>query len=111
MPDLYNRLFEDVRFREGLKACLNCGTCTAICPAAEFYDYQPRKIVDILQTKDEEQIEALLKSDTIWYCGECMSVRFTYSGNALVKLLLANSKSPMVIWISSASGSLGVDCR
>ena len=49
------------------------GTCTAICPAAEFYDYQPRKIVDILQNRDDGQIEELLKSETIWYCGECMS--------------------------------------
>lgn len=48
MTDLYNKLFEDVRFREGLKACLNCSTYTAICPAAEFYDYQPRRILDIL---------------------------------------------------------------
>lgn len=71
--DLYAILARDVRFTEGLKACLNCGTCTAICPAAEFYDYQPRKIVDTLQTRDDAQIEALLKSDTIWYCGECMS--------------------------------------
>ena len=70
---LYERLTEDVRFVEGLKACLNCGTCTAICPAAEFYNYQPRQIAEILQSRDEERIEALLRSDTIWYCGECMS--------------------------------------
>ena len=73
MTDLYAKLTEDVRFREGLKACLNCGTCTAICPAAEFYNYQPRLILDILQTKEDAQIEDLLKSNTIWYCGECMS--------------------------------------
>ena len=73
MGKLYDKLAEDVRFIEGLKACLNCGTCTAICPAAEFYNYQPRQIVDILQTRDDEQIEALMKSETIWYCGECMS--------------------------------------
>jgi heterodisulfide reductase subunit C1 len=73
MGELYDRLASDVRFVEGLKACINCGTCTAICPAAEFYNYQPRKIADILQTRDDEQIEALMKSDTIWYCGECMS--------------------------------------
>lgn len=71
--NLYQLLSQDVRFVEGLKACMNCGTCTAICPAAEFYDYQPRQIVDILQTRDDEKIEALLKSETIWYCGECMS--------------------------------------
>lgn len=73
MGALYDRLREDIRFVEGLKACLNCGTCTAICPAAEFYNYQPRQLVDILQTRDDEKIEELLKSDTIWYCGECMS--------------------------------------
>ena len=73
MGALFEKLCEDIRFVEGLKACMNCGTCTAICPAAEFYNYQPRMLVDILQTHDEEKIEALLKSDTIWYCGECMS--------------------------------------
>jgi heterodisulfide reductase subunit C1 len=73
MGQLYDKLSKDVRFVEGLKSCINCGTCTAICPAAEFYNYQPRRIADILQTKDDVQIEALMKSDTIWYCGECMS--------------------------------------
>jgi len=73
MGELYDKLSMDVRFVEGLKACLNCGTCTAICPAAEFYNYQPRQIVDILQTRDDSQLEDLLKSETIWYCGECMS--------------------------------------
>jgi heterodisulfide reductase subunit C len=75
MGKLYNLLLEDIRFEEGLNACMNCGVCTAICPAAEFYDYDPRKIVDTIQTKDEEKIDELLKSDTIWYCGECMSCK------------------------------------
>lgn len=73
MGKLYDKLTEDYRIKEGLKACINCGTCTAICPAAEFYQYDPRQIVDIVQTKDDEEIEKLLKSETIWYCGECMS--------------------------------------
>lgn len=73
MGRLYDLMTQDVRFQEGLKACLQCGTCTAICPAAEFYHYQPRQIVEILQTKDDDQIEALLKGNAIWYCGECMS--------------------------------------
>ena len=73
MGRLYDLLMKDYRLKEGLNACINCGTCTAICPAAEFYRYDPRKIVDIVQSKDDEEIEKLLKSDTIWYCGECMS--------------------------------------
>ena len=54
---------------------MNCGVCTAICPAAEFYDYDPRRICDTVQRGDEEELEALLKSDTIWYCGQCMSCK------------------------------------
>lgn len=73
MGKLYDRLMQDYRMKEGLKACINCGTCTAICPAAEFYKYDPRQIVDIVQSKDDTEIEKLLKSETIWYCGECMS--------------------------------------
>jgi len=72
---LYDQLSKDIRFIEGLNACMNCGVCTAICPAAEFYDYDPRKIVDEVQEKNEEAIEALLKSEQIWYCGECMSCK------------------------------------
>ena len=73
MPTLYERLLQDVRFQEGMKGCMNCGTCTAICPAAEFYDYDPRKVLDLVQRKKEAELEALLKSDVIWFCGECMS--------------------------------------
>lgn len=75
MVDYHEMLKQDVRFEEGLNACMNCGVCTAICPAAEFYNYDPRQIVDLVQSGDNEGIEELLKSDTIWYCGECMSCK------------------------------------
>lgn len=73
MGKYYDKLMQDYRLKEGLNACINCGTCTAICPAAEFYKYNPKNIVNIVQSKDEEAIEELLRSDAIWYCGECMS--------------------------------------
>lgn len=75
MGKYFDMLMEDVRMKEGLTACMNCGICTGVCPAAEFYNYDPRQIVNMVQTKDDDAIEKLLKSDTIWYCGECMSCR------------------------------------
>lgn len=75
MPKLTELLSQDVRFKEALTACMNCGICTAICPAAEFYKYDPRQICALVQSKDEEKIEELLKSETIWYCGQCMSCK------------------------------------
>lgn len=68
-------LMQDVRMKEGLTSCMNCGVCTGVCPAAEFYNYDPRHIVSIIQTQDDDAIERILKSDTLWYCGECMSCR------------------------------------
>jgi heterodisulfide reductase subunit C len=73
MGNITTLLSQDVRFREALNACMNCGVCTAICPAAEFYNYDPRKICDTVQRGEDAEIEKLLRSETIWYCGECMS--------------------------------------
>lgn len=75
MTKLYEALKNDIRFVEGLKACINCGICTAICPAAAFANYDPRQIVDTVQRGNENDLELLLKSDTIWYCGECLSCK------------------------------------
>lgn len=75
MGVLLDYISRDGRFKEALKACMNCGVCTAICPAAEFYDYDPRRICDAVQRGDEEEIERLLKSDTIWFCGQCLSCK------------------------------------
>ena len=90
MGELYEKLMTDVRFQEGLKACINCGTCTAICPAAEFYNYEPRSIVDVIQLKDDDRIKELLTGDEIWYCGECMSCKTRCPrGNAPGLLIIA----------------------
>ena len=58
-------LMEDVRLKEGLTACMNCGVCTAVCPAAAFYNYDPRQIVSIVQTRDDEAIEELMRGEEI----------------------------------------------
>lgn len=75
MGKYFDMLLEDVRIREGLNACMNCGVCTGVCPAAEFYNYDPRQIVNTVQSRDDGAIGELLRSDAIWYCGECMSCR------------------------------------
>jgi heterodisulfide reductase subunit C1 len=107
MGRLYDKLKEDVRFEEGIKACINCGTCTAICAAASFYNYDPRMIADTVQSKDDEQIEALLKSETIWYCGECMSCKTRCPrGNApgLIIMALRSLSQDLGYFVESEKG-------
>ena len=105
--NLYEELCKDYRFREGLHTCINCGTCTAICPAAEFYRYDPRKILDTVQRKDNDAIEALLKSDTIWYCGECMSCLTRCprkNGAGLVIMALRSLSARLGYFVNSEKG-------
>ncbi len=75
MGILTDKIKADNRFHEALSSCMNCGMCTAICPAAEFYKYDPRNICNIVHRGDDEELEKLLRSDTIWYCGQCMSCK------------------------------------
>lgn len=107
MGKLYDELSKDYRVKEGLKTCINCGTCTAICPAAEFYKYDPRKIMDIVQSKDDDEIERLLKSDVIWYCGECMSCVTRCprkNGPGLVLMALRNLSAKLGYFTCSEKG-------
>ena len=84
MGNLIDLIRSDARYEDSLKACMNCGICTAICPAAEFYDYDPRRICDTVQRGDEEQVEKLLREDMVlrpvhvmqaplsaWQCAWC----------------------------------------
>lgn len=107
MENYYDLLMKDIRFEEGLNACMNCGVCTAICPAAEFYNYDPRKIVDIVQTGDNDEIENLLRSEEIWYCGECMSCKTRCPrGNApgLVIMALRGLSQDLGFFVESEKG-------
>src|SRR3989339_556407 len=107
MGKLFDKLMEDYRFKEGLNACINCGTCTAICPAAEFYKYDPRSITNTVQNKDDAEIEALLKSETIWYCGECMSCITRCPRNnapGLIIMALRNLSQELGFFIDAEKG-------
>jgi heterodisulfide reductase subunit C len=110
MPETRNyheMLMKDIRFEEGLNACMNCGVCTGICPAAEFYNYDPRQIVDTVQSGDNDEIEKLLKSETIWYCGECMSCKTRCPrGNApgLIIMALRGLSQDLGFFVESEKG-------
>jgi len=75
MQPVFEQLRADIRFQEGLTACMNCGICTAICPAAGYFDYDPRKICQLVQTGDEDILTELLSGEEIWMCGQCLSCK------------------------------------
>lgn len=53
----------------GLDRCIQCGACTASCPAARFTDYSPRQVVKKVLENDR----SILESEMIWSCFYCYS--------------------------------------
>ena len=70
--DFAKEILKDERIpnKIGLMGCIQCGTCVASCPAAQFTSYNPRKIMaDILKGEREK----ILSSKEIWYCYNCFT--------------------------------------
>jgi heterodisulfide reductase subunit C1 len=55
MQQIFDDIRGDFRYDHELNGCLNCGICTATCPAAHYYDFSPREIVQLLWTENVEQ--------------------------------------------------------
>ncbi|MBC8384646.1 MAG: 4Fe-4S dicluster domain-containing protein [Candidatus Cloacimonetes bacterium] len=51
-------------------ACYQCGNCSASCPAVEFMDISPNKVIHLVQLGC---IEELLESNTPWICAACIN--------------------------------------
>jgi len=53
---------------ESLKDCIQCGTCSGICPAAIYMDYTPRRLMALAK---ENLRDDVLTSSAIWLCSSC----------------------------------------
>ncbi len=52
-----------------VKACIQCGTCTASCPSGRFSTIETRKIV----RKAQAGVESVLSDEEIWMCSTCFN--------------------------------------
>lgn len=53
---------------EGIRDCIQCGTCSAGCPMSVYMDYTPRRIICLTRAGLEGDV---LKSFTPWLCASC----------------------------------------
>ncbi len=51
-----------------IKECIQCGTCSGSCPAAEFMDHTPRKLIGLIRANYKDEV---LASNTYWLCASC----------------------------------------
>jgi len=71
-PDDLKEVFLEAIYRipdgDRIKQFLQCGTCSASCPASYAMDYTPREIIASLRAG---QLEKVLQSNTVWLCASC----------------------------------------
>jgi quinone-modifying oxidoreductase subunit QmoC len=53
---------------EQLEACIQCGTCSGVCPLSIYMDYTPRQVMELTRSDFKKEV---LSSVTIWLCASC----------------------------------------
>ncbi|MEN8171914.1 MAG: 4Fe-4S dicluster domain-containing protein [Chloroflexota bacterium] len=51
-----------------LNQCIQCGTCSGTCPAVEFMDQTPRRLIGMINA---DLKDAVLNTNTYWVCASC----------------------------------------
>ncbi|BBG23495.1 4Fe-4S dicluster domain-containing protein [Sulfuracidifex tepidarius] len=68
----WNAVKEDFRFNDYLRGCLNCGVCTSGCPAAKFYDFGPREMIQYMMRDAVDKIWEFTNKK-VWACVQCFT--------------------------------------
>lgn len=64
----FGREVMSVRGCEQLKSCIQCGTCSGVCPLSVYMDYSPRQVMELTRSDFKNEV---LRSHTIWLCASC----------------------------------------
>lgn len=51
-----------------ITTCIQCGTCSATCPVANFMDQTPRRLIGMIRAGYKEEV---LDCNTYWFCASC----------------------------------------
>jgi heterodisulfide reductase subunit C len=58
----------DIPGGEGIRLCIQCGTCSASCPNANRMDHTPRHLIAMARANMREEV---LSSNSMWLCASC----------------------------------------
>lgn len=53
---------------EGVRLCIQCGTCSASCPNADKMEHTPRKLIAMARAGMRTEV---LSSNSMWFCLSC----------------------------------------
>jgi Fe-S oxidoreductase len=80
---------------ERVKTCLQCGTCSGICPFGYIMKFPPGKMIGALRTDIFDQV---IKSDSVWMCVSCSACSaFCPSNIPITAALMTRAKEEMLL--------------
>jgi Fe-S oxidoreductase len=80
---------------ERIKTCLQCGTCSGVCPFGYIMKFPPGKMIGTLRAEIFEQV---LKSDSVWMCVSCNACQaFCPSQIPITAALMTRAKEEMLL--------------
>lgn len=90
----YNSLLE-LKDGERVRTCLQCGTCSGVCPFGYIMKFPPGKIIGALRT---EIFDYVLKTDTVWMCISCNAcAAFCPSNIPITEALMTRTKEELLL--------------
>jgi heterodisulfide reductase subunit C len=103
---LFDEVRADIRFKDYLFGCYECGICVAACPSARFYDFSPRRIAQAAAREDVELVYQQMQED-IWECSQCFSCLRCPRGNNPGGIITIMREVAINNGLSSAKDALG----
>ena len=95
----FSREIASIPGGEKLFSCIQCGTCSGMCPMSPYMDYTPRQIIAMIRAGYKGEV---LSSYTTWLCASCYSctvecpkeIKLTDIMYAVKRLAIRNEVSP-----------------
>lgn len=103
--DLFAKVRADVRFKDYVHGCYECGICVAACPSARFYDFSPRKITQAVCREDVDLFWEHVNVD-VWNCSQCFSCDRCPRGNSPGGLITIMREVAVTAGLHSAKEAL-----
>ena len=89
-----NSLYE-LQDGERIKTCLQCGTCSGICPFGYIMKFPPGKMIGALRA---DFFENVLKTDSVWMCVSCNACSaFCPQNIPITAALMTRAKEEMLL--------------
>jgi Fe-S oxidoreductase len=80
---------------ERIRTCLQCGTCSGVCPFGYIMKFPPGKMIGALRGESFDQV---IKADSVWMCVSCNACSaFCPSNIPITAALMTRTKEEMLL--------------